>query len=140
MEAAAAPAVAPVAAVGAATTAPAVSPQYTPPPPPMMPQPAMAEGGSVASGGSGGSNKFKEFFSDINLLEVAISAFIIGGVLYSIHYFKFMMMLEKTGYADLNTRIQRLESQMSAAKKSAEANATGNGKMGMSKKRALITL
>jgi hypothetical protein len=104
---------------------------YTPPPPPMPPAaPAMAEGGAVEpSGGSGSGvgSKIKEFFSDINILDVAVSAFIVGGVLYTVHYFKFMMMMEKTGYADLSAKVQKLENQMAAAKKSAEANATGNG-------------
>lgn len=127
------------------------SPMYNPPPPPMPPAPApaapaatpvMAEGGTTGSGGgSGFTGKVKEFFSDINLLDVAISAFIVGGVLYAVHYYKFMMMMEKTGYADLSTRVQRLESQMAAAKKNAEANAAGNGRMQpMRRKRALVTL
>lgn len=121
----AAPAAQPIA--GAAPAAP--SPMYTPPPPPMPPAaPAMAEGGAVEpSGGSGVGSKIKEFFSDINILDVAVSAFIVGGVLYTVHYFKFMMMMEKTGYADLSAKVQKLENQMAAAKKSAEANATGNG-------------
>lgn len=131
----AAPAAQPIA--GAAPAAP--SPMYTPPPPPMPPAPTMAEGGAVEpSGGSGGGvgSKIKEFFSDINVLDVAISAFIVGGVLYTVHYFKFMMMMEKTGYADLSSKVQKLETQMAAAKKSAEANATGGG---MKKKRALMS-
>lgn len=145
MEAGAAQGAAPVAASGAAVAAPtsAPSPQYTPPPPPAMPQPPMmADGGETPSGASssGFGGKVKEFFSDINILDVAISAFIVGGVLYAVHYYKFMIALEKSGYADLSTRVQRLESQMAAAKKSAEMNATGNGKMPMRRKRALVTL
>lgn len=143
MEAGAASA-APVAGAGTAvaTPPPAPSPQYTPPPPPMMPQqPMMAEGGETPSSGSSSfSGKVKDFFSDINILDVAISAFIVGGVLYAVHYYKFMIMLEKSGYADLSTRVQRLESQMASAKKSAEMNATG-GKMPMrNKRRGLVTL
>lgn len=138
----AAPAAAPAAPIaGAAPAAP--SPMYTPPPPPMPPAPpAMAEGGAVEGGGSsrggGVGGKIKEFFEDINILDVTISAFIVGGVLYAVHYFKFMMMMEKAGYADLSAKIQKIESQMAAAKKSAEANATGNG--GMRRKRALMSL
>ena len=135
----AAPAAAPVAA---APVAAAPSPMYTPPPPPMPPAaPAMADGGAVEGGGgssSGIGGKIKEFFDDINILDVTISAFIVGGVLYAVHYFKFMMMMEKAGYADLSAKIQKIESQMAAAKKSAEANATGNG--GMRRKRALMSL
>lgn len=136
MQAAVAPQVAPP--VAAAAPAPAASPNYTPPPT-NLPPTSMENGGGVEpSSGGGGSNKFKEFFSDINLLDVAISAFIVGGVIYTIHYYKFMMLLEKTGYADLSTRVQKLESSMAAAKKNAEVNASGNGRM--KRKRALITL
>jgi hypothetical protein len=39
-----------------------------------------------------------------------------------------MMMIEKTGYADLSARVQKLESAAQAAKKIAEANASGNSK------------
>jgi len=143
MEAAAAtPVAAPVAGAGAAmpTPPPAASPQYTPPPTPQTSMPMMADGGSVEDG-SGAANKIKEFFSDINVLDVAISAFIVGGVLYAIHYYKFMIMMEKTGYSDLSTRIQRLESQLAAAKKAAEMNAAGNAKSPMMRnKRALVSL
>lgn len=127
--------------IPAPAPAPAPSPQYTPPPTPApMPSPMMAEGGDVGGGGSS-SNKFKEFFSDINILDVAIAAFIVGGVLYAVNYYKFMIMMEKSGYSDLSTRVQRLESQLAAAKKTAEANAAGNGKMPMrNRRRALVTL
>lgn len=121
----------------AAPIAAPASPQYTPPPIPAPPAPIMADGGGVDSGGgSGGGNKFTEFFSDINILDVAISAFIVGGVLYAVHYFKFMMMMEKTGYADLSAKVQKIEGQLAAAKKNAEQNATGNG---MRRKRALMS-
>lgn len=123
---------------------PATSPQYNPPPPVHAPSPSPApmlnDGGGIDSGSGGSRSKFKEFFSDINILDVAISAFIVGGVLYAMHYYKFMMMLEKTGYADLNARVQKMESAMASAKKTAEMNASGNGKLGMRRKRGLITL
>lgn len=131
------------AAAPATPVAPAASPQYNPPPVPTPPAPApmMAEGGDVGGGNSGGvGNKFKEFFSDINILDVAVSAFIVGGVLYAVHYYKFMMMMEKTGYADLSARVQKMESAMAAAKRTAEANASGNGKLAMRRKRAFVTL
>lgn len=123
----------PVAEAGAAVApaAPAApSPQYTPPP---APAPTMAEGGATSGGGG-----IKAFFSDINVLDVTISAFIVAAVLYSIKYHRYMMMLEKSGYADLSTRVQKLESAIAAAKRKAEANAAGNGKM--VKKRGLISL
>ena len=69
----------------------------------------------------------KDFFSDVDILDVTISAFIVGAVLYSVHYYKFMMMIEKTGYADLNGRIQKVETTM-AKKAAAEANAAGGGR------------
>ena len=125
----------PVAEAGAAVApaAPAApSPQYTPPPAP-APATAMAEGGATSGGGG-----IKGFFSDINVLDVTISAFIVAAVLYSIKYHRYMMMLEKSGYADLSTRVQKLESAIAAAKRKAEANAAGNGKM--VKKRGLISL
>jgi|694.fasta_scaffold01175_46 hypothetical protein len=122
----------------APAAAPATSPIYNPPPAPATSAPMMEDGGSVGS--SSGGNKFKEFFSDVNILDVVISSFIVGGVLYTIHYYKFMMMMEKTGYADLSSRIQKIESQMAAAKKKAEVNASGNNTPAMRRKRALMTL
>jgi len=53
------------------------------------PAPVYAEGGGVGA-------SIKGFFSDINLVDIAISAFIVAGVLYSIHYYKYMMLLEKS--------------------------------------------
>jgi hypothetical protein len=97
----------------------------------------MEEGGAVSSGGGG----FRDFFSDINILDVVISAFIVGGVLYAVHYYKFMMLMEKTGYADLNSRVQKLETTVSAAKKASEVNATGNRTKGFPvRKRPAFTL
>ena len=126
----------PTAEAGANTAAP--SPQYNPPPTPQPPpQPMMEEGGAVSSGGGG----FRDFFSDINILDVVISAFIVGGVLYAVHYYKFMMLMEKTGYADLNSRVQKLETTVSAAKKASEVNATGNRTKGFPvRKRPAFTL
>jgi hypothetical protein len=119
------------------TAAPAPSPNYTPPPPAAPPAPAMAEGGET-SGGSGGG--IKGFFSDVNVVDVTVSAFIVAAVIYSIQYHRYMMMIEKTGYADLSTRVQKLESSIEAAKRKAEANAAGSGKPNMSRRRALMTL
>ena len=66
----------------------------------------------------------KGWFKDINILDVTISAFIVGGIIYAVQYYRFMMMLEKTGYADLSSRISKLESSIAAQK--AEMNASGN--------------
>ena len=105
--------------------APASMPAAPAPVPTSIPE---ADSSRYENGGS-----IRDFLGDINLVDVAISAFIIGGVLYSIHYFKFMMMLEKTGYTDMSSRMAKLESAMTA--KQAEANATGKdyyrGRRGM---------
>ena len=80
----------------------------------------------------------KAFFNDINILDVTIMAFVVGGILYSVQYFRFMMMLEKSGYADLSTKIQKLESSMTAQK--AELNASGNGRMDSMRKKPMMRL
>jgi hypothetical protein len=81
----------------------------------------MANNGAYINNGGGG---IKAWFKDINILDVTISAFIVGGIIYAVQYYRFMMMLEKTGYADLNSRIAKLESSIAAQK--AEMNASGN--------------
>ena len=97
--------------------------------------PQMADGGGVADGGR--KNPFKDFFSDVNVVDVAVSALIVAAVIYSVQYHKFMMMIEKAGYADLSSRISRMEAEHAAMKKKAtEANASG----GIRKRRGLITL
>jgi len=142
---AATPAVPDVAAAGAAVAPPAPaappappapSPQYTPPPAPM---PSMAEGGDVG-GAPARKNPFKDFFADVNVVDVAISAFVVGAVIYSIQYHKFMIMMEKTGYADLSTRINRVEKDIATAKRKAASEANASGSMKMRRKRALVTL
>lgn len=126
-DATAAPAAAPAPAAPAAP-----SPQYVPPTPPA---PQMAEGGPTDGGRA---NPFKDFFSDINVVDVAVSALIVAGVIYSIQYHRFMMMIEKAGYADLSSRISKLETEHAAMKrKASEANAAGNG---FRRRRGLITL
>jgi hypothetical protein len=116
-------------APGAAAPAPAPAPMPAPAPAPMpaAPMPMYADGGEMGDSGKSGGG-IKGFFNDINIVDIAISAFIVGGVIYAIQYYKFMMMIEKTGYADLSARIQKLESAAQAAKKIAEANASGNSK------------
>ena len=86
---------------------------------PPMPAPNFEDGGAVVEKKGG----IKEWFSDINIVDVTVSAFIVGAVLYTVHYYKFMMMLEKTGYADLNAKVSKMQSAMDAQK--AEMNASG---------------
>ena len=112
--------------VSAPVPAPAAAPMPMAqnPPIPAAPVSTMGDGADVGGGDSGGGS-VKDFFKDINLLDVAISAFIVGGVIYAMQYFKYMMMLEKSGYTDLSERVQKLESSIQAAKKTAEMNASG---------------
>ena len=92
-------------------------------PPPMggAPMGGMPNNGAYINNGGGG---IKGWFKDINILDVTISAFIIGGIIYAVQYYRFMMMLEKTGYADVSSRMAKLESALAAQK--AEMNATGD--------------
>ena len=89
--------------------------------PPMPPSPPMqsAESGAVIKKGGG----FREFFEDVNILDITISAFIVASVLYSVHYYRYMLMLEKSGYQDLSARLGKIESAVEA--KRAEMNAAG---------------
>jgi hypothetical protein len=93
--------------------------------PPMgMPMPSspppMAESGAVITKSGG----FKDFFADVNLLDVTISAFIVASVLYTVNYYRYMMLLEKSGYQDLSSRLGKIESAVAAKK--AEMNAAGD--------------
>lgn len=98
---------------------------------PMQPQqPSFESGGTTSSK----SNPIKEFFSDINFVEAGIMALGVATFLYAIYYYKFEMTMTKTGYADLNGRLQKIELE-EAKRKSSEMNASG-GKM--KKKRILI--
>ena len=98
-------------------------PQAPPPMPPMNPN--YAEGGEM--GGGSKSNPIKDFFSDINIVEAGILALGVATFLYAIHYYKFEMQLSKTGYADLNGRMTKLESDMKKKEATANANANGQG-------------
>ena len=111
--------------------APVAAPPVAAPP---MAAPPMEDGGAVVSKSSG----VKAWFNDINIVDVAVSAVIVGAVLYTVHYYKFMMMLEKSGYADLNTKIAKLQSAVDAQK--AEMNASGNGKLDRQRKRPVMRL
>jgi hypothetical protein len=101
--------------------------------PPMAPPP-FEDGGAIVKKGGG----IKEWFSDINIVDVAVSAVIVGAVLYTVHYYKFMMMLEKSGYSDLNTKVSKLQSAVDAQK--AEMNAAGNGKLDRQRRRPVMRL
>ena len=101
--------------------------------PPMAPPP-FEDGGAIVKKGGG----IKEWFSDINIVDVAVSAVIVGAVLYTVHYYKFMMMLEKSGYADLNTKVAKLQSAVDAQK--AEMNAAGNGKLDRQRRKPVMRL
>jgi len=83
-------------APGAAAPAPAPAPMPAPAPAPMpaAPMPMYADGGEMGDSGKSGGG-IKGFFNDINIVDIAISAFIVGGVIYAIQYYKFMMMLKK---------------------------------------------
>jgi hypothetical protein len=128
--------------VGSAPQVGGAPPMPSPQPMPMaqpMAQPPM--GGMDDMGGGNGAfikkgGGIKEFFNDINILDVTISAFVVAGVLYAVYYYKYMMLLEKSGYADLSTRVQKLESALAAQK--AELNAAG--KMDKMRKRPLMRL
>ena len=112
---------APPAPVSTAAPAPAAAPMPMAAPAP-APAPAMAEGGETTSGVGG----FKAWFADINIVEVSVSALIVGVGIYAIQYFRLMMAMEKTAYNDVIERIGKLESAQLAAKKTAEVNASGS--------------
>jgi hypothetical protein len=128
--------------VGSAPQMGGAPPMPTAQPMPMaQPMPYNGDGASDDMGGGNGAfikkgGGIKEFFNDINILDVTISAFVVGGILYAVYYYKYMMMLEKSGYADLSTRVQKLESALAAQK--AELNAVG--KMDKMRKRPLMRL
>lgn len=98
---------------------------------PMQPQQSTFEDGGTTSSRK---NPLKDFFSDINYVEAGIMALGVATFIYAIYYYKFEMTMTKTGYADLNARLQRIEVE-EGKRKTAEMNASG-GKM--KKKRILI--
>ena len=111
---------APPAPVSTPAPAPAAAPMPMAAPAPAL-APAMAEGGETASGGG-----IKAWFGDINVVEVSVSALIVGVGIYAIQYFRLMMAMEKSAYNDVIERIGKLESAQLAAKKTAEVNASGS--------------
>ena len=113
---------APPAPVSTPAPAPATAPMPMAAPAPMpMAASAMAEGGET-TGGSG----IKAWFGDINVVEVSVSALIVGVGIYAMQYFRLMMAMEKSAYNDVIERIGKLESAQLAAKKTAEVNASGS--------------
>lgn len=130
MEANVTPQVAPAPMVPPPAAAPMAAPMAAPP----MAPPPFEDGGAIVKKGGG----IKEWFSDINIVDVAVSAVIVGAVLYTVHYYKFMMMLEKSGYSDLNTKVSKLQSAVDAQK--AEMNAAGNGKLDRQRRRPVMRL
>ena len=130
MEANVTPQVAPAPMVPPPAAAPMAAPMAAPP----MAPPPFEDGGAIVKKGGG----IKEWFSDINIVDVAVSAVIVGAVLYTVHYYKFMMMLEKSGYSDLNTKVAKLQSAVDAQK--AEMNAAGNGKLDRQRRRPVMRL
>jgi hypothetical protein len=111
---------APPAPVSTPAPAPAAAPMPMAAPVP-TPAPAMAEGGETTSGGG-----IRAWFGDINVVEVSVSALIVGVGIYAIQYFRLMMAMEKSAYNDVIERIGKLESAALAAKKTAEVNASGS--------------
>ena len=124
-QAAPAPMVPPPAPVAAQPMPVAAPPMTTPP---------VDDGGAVIKKGGG----IKEWFSDINIVDVAVSAVIVGGILYMVQYYKFIMMLEKSGYADLNAKVSKLQSALDAQK--AEMNANGANKVDRQRRRPMMRL
>jgi len=122
--------VAPAPMMPPSAAVPMASPMAAPP----MGAPFMEDGGAIVKNSGG----IKYWFSDINIVDVAVSAVIVGALLYTVHYYKFMMMLEKSGYADLNTKVAKLQSAVDAQK--AEMNAAGNGKLDRQRRRPVMRL
>jgi hypothetical protein len=58
------------------------------------------------------------------LVEASILALGVATFLYAIYYYKFEMTMTKTGYADLNARLNKVE--LMTSKIVAEKNANGN--------------
>lgn len=115
---------------------PAPSPMYVPPPAPAPPVPPAPIDTPAPPEKMGAGGAIREFFSDVNMLDVVVAAFVVGGLMYMTYYYKYQMNMGKNQFADLSGRVSKLESQAEAAKKKAEANAAGNGK----RKRGLIGL
>ena len=140
-------AAAPIAPPMAAPVAPVATPPLVavqpPVPPPQAPANTgadgkMADGGDV--GGEGNKNPFVAMFDGINVVDVAISAVVVAGMFYAISYYKYMLLLERTGYEDLSQRTLKLESANQAATATSTATANAAGVVGGRKKRPVMRL
>jgi hypothetical protein len=101
--------------------------------PPTFQSPTLEDGGKMEKGGQ--TNSIKDFFSDINLVEASILALGVATFLYAIYYYKFEMTMTKTGYADLNARLNKVE--LMTSKIVAEQNANGKNSV-RTRKRILM--
>lgn len=149
MTQAAAPIAPPPAATPPVAAPPMASGGMMPPQQPMMasggmmpPQQPMMGGGMAQPYAMGGqapmrSNPVSKFFSDINVVEAGLLALGVATFLYAIAYYRHEMQMSKSGYADLSTRMQKMESEM-AARKAQEASANANGMARKAKRRMLI--
>ena len=95
-------------------------------PTPTFQSPTFEDGGDT--GGSGKSNSLKDFFSDINLVEAAILGLGVATFLYAIYYYKFEMTMTKTGYAELNARLNKVELMTSKIASEKNANAQNSAR------------
>ena len=117
----------PTAASGVVTPqAPIVAPIPTP----TFQSPSFEDGGDT--GGRRYANSLKEFFSDINLVEAAILGLGVATFLYAIYYYKFEMSMTKTGYAELNARLNKVE--LLTSKIASEKNASGQNSVKIRKR------
>lgn len=105
-------------------------------PPPTFQSPSYESGGDMGMESSR-ANPLKDFFSDINLVEAAILGLGVATFLYAIYYYKFEMTMTRTGYADLNARLNKVE--LMTSKIASEKNANGkNSNRSNPRKRMLI--
>jgi len=93
---------------------------------PMQNNMPMMDNSYEIGGQTNKGNMFKGFFNDINILDIMLSAFIVGGILYVVYYYKHQMAKDKTIYTDLDTRLSTIEKQVK--KVNSELNATGKNK------------
>lgn len=117
-----APAPAPVAPTTPAPLGPAL------PPPPA---PAFEKGGDTGDGGgeSGGGEGFlSKLTSGVNMIDVIVMSFFVGGTIYFLHMYKKMMQMQMVGYNDLSARVSKIESAEAARKAESMANASGRMK------------
>jgi hypothetical protein len=120
-----APAMPPAPAPMPAPAAPAPLGPALPPPAPAAP--AFEKGGDV-SGGDEGGGFLSKLTSGVNMIDVVVMSFFVGGTIYFLHVYKTMMQMQKVGYNDLSARVSKIESAEAARKAEAMANASGKMK------------